>query len=152
MLVMWTLLLALGACAPPPYSPGTGDTGDVEDQEDTGISINITWPLPESPVTGCAMFVVEIQNLRLVDASVSPDPVDGQGHYHLLYDGKYTPCYTPYCLVALETEGLYTVEAKVTANDHSPLLDENGNEIITELPLQVTAGECDLGEPLAGYP
>lgn len=152
MTLMWTILLALGACAPPPYPATSGDSGEDEAEEDTGVSIEITWPLPETPVTGCAMFVVELKNLRLVDAGVSPDPVDGQGHYHLLYDGKYTPCYTPYCLVALETEGLYSVRAKVTGNDHQALLDEDGEEITAELPLQVTPGECDLGEPLAGYP
>ncbi len=148
---MWTLLLAFVACAPPPYTPPAEDTGDAEVPEDTGVSINITWPLPETPVTGCAMVVVEVQNLRLTDAAVNPDPVDGQGHYHLLYDDKYTPCYTPYCLIALETPGMYTVQALVTANDHTPLLDEEGEEIRANLPLNVTPGECDLGEPLDGY-
>lgn len=149
---MWTLLLALAACAPPPYTPPVSDTGDDEVVDDTGVSIEITWPLPETPVTGCAMFVVELKNLRLTDAAVNPDPVAGQGHYHLEYDDKYTPCYTPYCLVALQTEGLYTVQAKVTGNDHVPILDEDGEEIRASLPLNVTPGECDLGEPLAGYP
>ncbi|MSQ02881.1 MAG: hypothetical protein EXR71_13475 [Myxococcales bacterium] len=145
---MWTLLAALNACAPPPYTPPADDTGDAPD--DTGVSLSIDWPKPETPATGCAMFVVSTPNLRLTDPVLSPDTKPGEGHYHLIYDGMYTPCVTPYCLVTLQTQGLYEVQAVAVGNDHVELLDDN-EEIITDtLVLDVTPGECDLGIPLAG--
>ncbi len=150
---MRTLFVALGAsltaCAPPPYIAPIDDTGDAP--VDTGVSLSIDWPRPETAATGCAMFVVSTPNLRLTDHVLFPDPAPGQGHYHLVYDGLYTPCVTPYCLVALTTQGLYEVEAFAVGNDHEQLVDAEGEIIMDTLVLNVTPGECDLGIPLAGY-
>ena len=96
------------------------------------------------------MFVVSTPNLRLTDHVLFPDPKPGEGHYHLIYDGMYTPCVTPYCLVALTSAGLYEVEAVAVGNDHVELLDDEGGPITDTLVVNVTPGECDLGTPLAG--
>ena len=150
---MWTLALVLGACAPPPYTPPTVDTGEdtAANEEDTAPGIEITWPAPESQVTGCAMLVVNLLNVQLVDPAVRPDVVEGEGHYHLLYEGHYTPCYTPYCLIGLAEAGTDQVEAQLVYTDHTPYLDEDDKPISTTLLLNVLDGECTLGTPSASY-
>lgn len=150
---MWTLALALGACAPPPYTPPAVDTGEdtAVNEEDTAPGIEITWPAPESQVTGCAMLVVQLLNVKLVDPAVRPDVVDGEGHYHLLYEGHYTPCYTPYCLIGLADAGTDQVEAQLVHTDHTPYVDDENNPIESTLLLNVLDGECTLGTPSASY-
>lgn len=154
------VLVALSpGCAPPPYEPAEDETAapSAEDSaaepvEDTAAGIDIVWPAPEAPVTGCAMLVVELKNVLLTDPIVSLDPVEGQGHYHLLYEGgRYTPCSTPYCLITLDQAGYSYVEAHLVGNDHVPFLDEEGEPIVAGVPLNVTLGECTLGTPSEGY-
>lgn len=148
-----TALAPLAACAPPPYTAPAEDTGGGGSgaEEDTAVGLDIVWPVEEAPVTGCAMVVVDIRNVDLVDFMVNTEAVDGQGHYHLLYEDKYLPCSTPYCLIALESEGFQTVTAQLVNNDHSPMLDDEDQVIQDTRLLNVTAGECTLGTPSAGY-
>ncbi|GDX82456.1 hypothetical protein LBMAG42_42670 [Deltaproteobacteria bacterium] len=146
-------LAPLVACAPPPYTAPPEDTGEGDggNEEDTAAGLDIVWPVAEAPVTGCAMVVVDVRNVTLVDFMVNTEAVEGQGHYHLLFEDKYLPCATPYCLIGLESEGFQTVTAQLVNNDHSPMLDENEAVIEDTLLLDVTAGECTLGTPSAGY-
>ena len=153
-LTIATLALFAG-CAPPPYEPG--DTSPVEDTspvddtapaEDTAPSLKIVWPAPEAAVTGCAMLVVEVTNVELTDFMISLDPVEGQGHYHVLYEGgRYAPCSTPYCLIDMDVAGYSYVEVHLVGNDHTPLLNEDDKPIVEGLPLNVSIGECTLGTP-----
>lgn len=150
---MWTLAFVLAACAPPPYVPYGGDTGEDSgfNEEDTALGLHFEWPAPETAVVGCAMVVVALENVRLVDAVVRPEPVAGEGHYHLRYEGHYTPCYTPYCLIGFAESGTADVTAELVQNDHKPYVDDENEPITTNLLLNVTAGECTLGTPSAYY-
>ena len=155
--IMWTLLLALGACAPPPYSPPAVDTGDETDDtgsaDDTAMSISYVWPANEAPAVGCAMVVVDVKNLKLVDGTVFPDPVEGEGHYHLLYDNGFVACYTPYCLIGFGETGQFEITARLVQNNHDPYFsDPEGTQTIdASLLVNATAGECALGTPSAPY-
>ncbi len=148
------LLVFLGACAPPPYDPV--DTGT-----DLGTYIDITWPPNEYQATGCVTVVVDWGGITLTDPMVSPDSVDGQGHYHIAYENGYALCTKPYCLVGFSgpdgiagteddlSEGVKELRAELVDNEHAPLEDEDGDVISDTVQVVVTQGECTEGSPVA---
>lgn len=143
---MLLTLLTLFGCAPPPYEAPVVDTGEVED---TSPSIRITYPSPEQQVTGCAMIVADIQNLQLVDFMAEPEVREGAGHWHVIVDSDYITCTKPYCLFGFDPEvtGTVSLTARLTQNNHDPLLDENDDFIEAEILLNVIPGECTEGTP-----
>lgn len=147
------LLVFLGACAPPPYEPV--DTGS-----DLGTYVDITWPPNEYAATGCVTVVVDWGGIALTDPMVSPDPVDGEGHYHIAHAAGYALCTKPYCLVGFAgpdtlvgteddlAEGYQELRAELVDNAHAPIEDENG-PIVDSIQVLVTQGECTEGSPVA---
>jgi len=128
-------LALLGACAPPSLDP----------------SIEITWPGNESVLEQCALFVVEVDNLELRDPDANPEPVDGQGHYHILYAENYQVCWRPYCLLDLgvdlegktqENPANYEISVALMHNDHKPVVDGKGDDIEAKINLSLFAGQC----------
>lgn len=150
------LLVFLVACAPPPYDPPDTASGEA----DPGTYIDITWPPNEFQATGCVTVVVDWAGITLTDPMVSPDPVDGQGHYHIAHAAGYALCTRPYCLVGFAgTDGLVGTEddlgegfqelrAELVDNAHAPIEDENG-AIVDTVQVNVTQGECTEGSPVA---
>lgn len=95
------------------------------------------------------MVVAELHNFELVDATDTPPNEEGQGHFHVEYEGSYALCYKPYCLVDLSTvtSATPTLTAVLVGNDHQPVLDENGDRYQDTVPLNLSQGECKEGTP-----
>jgi hypothetical protein len=131
------LLLVLVACAPPPL-PAVDDTPSIE----------ITWPPPESDVTGCETVSVTVKNFDLVEFPSTDENADGEGHYHIIHPNGYSPCYKPFCLVDLTglestTEPYFT--ATLTYTDHTEVLID-GVRIEHQIPINfVPGGDCATG-------
>ncbi len=134
--MMFLPLAMVTACSPPPYTPP--DTGSDEP------SIVVTWPPPETTVTGCTVVTVEVENLTLTDFTTNPTDVPGQGHYHVTTPLGYTAVWTPYALIAFEEipETLDNLTVQLVSNTHEPLLDANGDVYEYNVPLHFMPGEC----------
>lgn len=135
------LLFVLLGCAPPPLP--AEDTAVV----DTTPSIAITWPLPESEVSGCQIVTVQVENFNLVEFP-GDEVITGEGHYHILHPAGYSACYAPYCEIDL-SEVTETTEPYLTAvlayTDHSDVLDEDGQRIEHQIPITFVPGTCATG-------
>lgn len=128
------------------------DTGGRDTSvDDSSPSIRIVSPAEGAAVTGCAMVIVELANIELVDFMTESQAVEGQGHYHLLWEDRYLPCTELYCLIGLEREGSNTVEAQLVQNDHNSYLNGAGETIADSVTLDVSAGDCAEGTPSQGY-
>lgn len=149
------LLVFLVACAPPPYDPPDSGSADL------GTYIDITWPPNEYAATGCVTFVVDWGGITLTDPMVSPEPVEGEGHYHIAHAAGYALCTRPYCLVGFSGadglpgteddlgEGFQELRAELVDNEHVPIEDDNGVAIVDTIQVNVTQGECTDGTPVA---
>ena len=149
---MFTLALTMLGCAPPPYTPpDAGADGDDSD----GIGIEITWPPTETQVTNCSFIVTEMRGIDYAPVAMpGNDPVEGQGHYHLLWGTGYTPCDRPYCVLSFKQSAAIQVTAQLVQNNHTPYQDENEALYEDTLLLNVTVdgtGTCDLGTPNVQY-
>ena len=149
------LPLVLLACAPPPYDPPDTGSGGGADTAPTGPQLDLVWPANETEVDSCVYVVVDWSGFTLTDPMVSPEPVDGQAHYHVLVDDVYrTLCNAPYCLVDFDettsTEsGWHRLTVQLNDNAHAPVVDDEGNEIRDEIQVNVTnLAECTQGAPV----
>ena len=101
------------------------------------------------------MVVVEIENYHLSTPSMSDGAgqnVEGEGHYHLDYEGHYTPCGpAPFCLIGFAEGGPLEIVASLRQHDHTEVLDADGDPVTARLLLNVTAGECVAGTPNGYY-
>ncbi len=149
---MSTFALFVLACAPPPYTAPTSDTGS-SDAEARGI--DITWPPVETEVTNCSFVVTEMKGVDYAPVAMpGNDPVEGQGHYHLLWGTGYTPCDRPYCLISFKQSAAIQITAQLVQNNHSPYQNEDGELYQDTLLLNVTVDgtdTCDLGTPNVVY-
>ena len=143
MLRWLTFLGLLAGCAPPPYTPP--DTA-----ASTPPSIEFTRPLPETTLTGCVVATVNIQNFELVDFNEHPDPVEGEGHWHILHPAgpnTYDVCLKPYCVAHFEALENGPVSdflvAALAGNDHQPIYDEANEPIQATIPATFVGGECE---------
>lgn len=131
------LLFVVVACAPPPLPVA-----------DRNPSIQITWPPPESDVTGCETVAVTVENFNLVEFPSTDENADDEGHYHIYSPRGYDPCYKPFCFVDLmgvesTTEPYFT--AVLTYTDHTEVLVD-GARIEHEIPINfIPGGECARG-------
>lgn len=136
------------ACAPPPL-PAV-DTGTSEP------SIRITWPPPETPIQGCEIVTVDVENYTLVEFP-GTEVREGEGHYHIYHPGGYSACHKPYCLVDFSdvpstTEPFLTAVLADTA--HNELVDADGDRVEHTIPFEFVPGDCALtggGDSGAGY-
>lgn len=166
------LFLLTTACAPPPYTPPaddtsgvdtsggeTGDSGESADTTppDTDPHIEFTWPPAASTLVGCVVATVNVTNFEIVDPNTKghEDPVDGEGHWHLLHPagpGTYSACYRPYCVGHFEELGEEPVQdflrARLVDNDHHDIFDDNGLSYETSLEMTFLGGAC--AEALGG--
>jgi hypothetical protein len=145
--LMLSSLLILSACAPPALPV-----------ESTEPSVAVLWPQDETLLESCAMVVVKIDHLTLVDPGTAPPVTEGQGHFHIEFPGNYNACYKPYCLVDLSsiapTDGSEitpTLTAVLTDNAHVPLTHADGSRIEDSVPIRLKAGDCTEGTPTGGY-
>lgn len=145
--LMVSSLLILSACAPPALPV-----------ESTEPSISVLWPQDEMLVESCAMVVVKIEHLTLVDVTTPLPVADGQGHFHVEFPGNYNVCYKPYCLVDLssiaptdDSEITATLTAVLTDNAHAPLTHADGSRIEDSVPIRLKGGDCKEGTPTGGY-
>lgn len=128
----------LVACSPPPY--------------DASPQVTILWPPPEAVVEQCVTVVAEITNFNLVDYGANPEPVAGEGHFHVEYPNSYALCLKPYCLVDLSDAVTDTPELTVAlvGNDHQPVNNAAGEPIRQSVIVNRTDAPCSEGTPL-GY-
>ncbi len=131
-------LAGLLGCEPPPLPEA--------DPASTAPSVRITWPPPESPVQGCEIVSIEVENFTLVEFP-SSEIVEGEGHYHVYHPGGYKSCYKPYCFVDFSevpdtTDPYFVVVLADTA--HNELFDENGDRVEHQIPFEFVPGACEI--------
>jgi hypothetical protein len=111
----WAPLLALAACAPPPLAEGGGP------------AIEILFPASDESVVYCPelIVVVSIDGYELDPDSVGADPVEGEGHWHLMDSNANLATVTDHWFV-IEGEqalsaGRHFFTAELVTNDHQSL-------------------------------
>lgn len=129
------LLLLSEACAPPPLPT-----------VDTTPSITITWPPAESEIQGCTTVAVDIENLILTDFTVNTENEEGHGHWHVFHPAGYAASWKPFQFVDFSsvtetTEPYLTVQ--LANNDHSDLLDAEGEPYTFSIPFTFVPGPCE---------
>ena len=137
-------LLLIAACEPPPeILPGDQVAGEPavrfafppqQNEEGTG-----PFEVARVSDTGDIDFtvVIDTDNFAMVDpyADENSEPVDGQGHWHVIFNGVETPIPgVPFADLHVDAgdvaDGqLVTITAALKQNDHSPALDSDGNEL-----------------------
>lgn len=137
------LFSVLVACAPPPYEPVAADDE---------VSVAITSPAPEEAAYGCVIVTVEVQNFRLVDYE-DPDhqePVEGEGHYHVLHAGGIARGVDPWVLVDFSADVTSTeageLKVVLVGNDHQGVLDDRGNPVESSILFTYEPGTCTFTE------
>lgn len=109
------LLALMGGCAAPPWS---GDSGAP------AAAIDLLFPVADEAVRYCSelIVVVDVQGIELTPEAVGGDPVDGQGHWHLLDNETYVVS-TAETWAAVQgelalTDGRHFFRAELVQNDH----------------------------------
>ena len=128
----------MAACEPPPYTP-------TETPVSSTPTIEILFPDPSvGPYCESFTVVVDIDNFTLNPGFYEEEllPVEGEGHWHLIYPlGNVDAIGTPYA-VASDTfdPGRYAFTAQLVENNHSPLLGAQVD--VVELEIDGTDPNC----------
>jgi len=90
------------------------------------IEVNPDLPLPvidmslaQTDTPGLFAISVEVTNFTIAPDKVDLDPVDGEGHMHLLIDGTKVERFTELEWEVQVPEGEHLVEVELSANNHS---------------------------------
>lgn len=114
-------LLGLAACEPPPY-----DASEADDTGSLSPSIRVLFPESSTSARYCATFMVavDVDNFVLSEEHYGGDPVEGEGHWHLL-DGNdvVQPTFEEYAFIPAEAplaDGDHVLKAQLVGNNHQP--------------------------------
>lgn len=134
------LLPLLVACGGAPK-----DTGPVDDGEPR---IFITAPDADADVIGCFDLGVEIWNFTLVSPVDENAPVEGHGHYHVVFEARYFDCELEACELSLAgfEAGEVPVTVRLVGNDHADVPDDAGAPIEDTRSVTFTGEACPLPE------
>lgn len=125
------------------------------------IDLNVT-----ADALGGQVLDVDLTNFEISVENASNEPIEGQGHLHLLIDGERTKrFYNEQLYVELE-DGEYTLEVEVSANNHAAytldgepiraavdvIVVNNGDKLVSESELDSTAtvGLSVVADPISG--
>lgn len=99
------------------------------------LSIDIT----EDPISGHNLFI-DITNFDFAPENVGGDAVDGEGHVHLMIDGKKAGrLYGPWTHLSLDP-GSHEITVEVSGNDHVAY-GNGGNPIMAMATIEVAEGD-----------
>lgn len=131
------MLLLLLACS----GKDDGDSAWVDDGQP---HVTIVRPAEGAAVGTCVAMEVEVRNWTVVSPLDHPDPVDGEGHWHLVFDARYFDCEALGCDVQLDgfADGPVTLTAQLVTNDHVPVTDDAGADVLDTAEVQLTADGC----------
>ncbi|MEM9650534.1 MAG: hypothetical protein AAGA65_00470 [Actinomycetota bacterium] len=121
---------------------GEGDhdhsDGDLfESANPPELSLTVT----EDPLSGHNLFV-EVTNFEFAPENVGGDAVDGEGHLHLLIDGKKAGrLYGPWTHLSLDP-GTHEIAVEVSGNDHVAY-GTGGSPIMAMTTIDVEAKDDD---------
>lgn len=105
-----------------------GDHGDDEHGHDHAsvIEVDASLPIPaveieltETDTAGLFDLVVSLENFTITPENVDGDPIDNEGHMHLLIDGVKVERFTDLERQVEVYEGEHLVEVEVNANNHA---------------------------------
>ncbi len=75
--------------------------------------------LTETATPGTFDLVVSLTNFTITPENVDGDPIDNEGHMHLLIDGEKIERFTDLELEVMVPEGDHLVEVELNANNHA---------------------------------
>jgi hypothetical protein len=112
--------------------------------------ITITAPADGSDVGTCFTLKVKVAHFTLVSPVDEPDPVVGDGHYHVEFGTRYFDCETDTCDIAITNvdPGEVAVAAVLVGNDHAEVLDSDGDPVRDDVTYAFA--EDDSGCPSPG--
>jgi len=105
-----------------------GDHDDMDDMDDHGATIDVD---PDLPIPEVAMILNETEspgvfdlkvilaNFTVTEENVDGDPIDNEGHMHLLIDGDKVERFYALERQITVPEGEHLVEIELNSNDHS---------------------------------
>lgn len=131
--VLAVVALAASACGSDTATTSTA-TDDPTDMSDMDMSDHATMlevdpnlPIPgveieltETKTPGLFDLEVSLTNFTVSEENLGSDPVDNEGHMHLLIDGVKIERFTELSSQAQVPEGEHLVEVELNANNHSP--------------------------------
>ena len=132
------LLLTL-ACA--------GKAGDSAPTDDGLPHIVIDSPHDGDTVGTCFTMEVEVRNFEIVAPQDHPDPVDGEGHWQIVFTDRSFFCESLACAVNLAglDDGATTLVAQLFGNDYVPLEDPEGGPVQDTVDVVVSGSTCGTG-------
>jgi hypothetical protein len=97
--------------------PSTAETLDVS--TDSPIPL-VEIELTETDVLGTFELVVSLTNFTIAPDKIDGEPVDNEGHMHLLIDGEKVERFTEVMRQVEVPDGEHLVEVELNANNHLP--------------------------------
>ena len=130
------------------------DDGDSEEShshdDKDGIEVDASLPIPaveveltETDIAGTFAVAVSLDNFTITEENLNGEPVDNEGHLHLLVDGEKVERFFSVDHQVVVPEGEHLVEVELSANDHNALLLD-GEPIRAGLTV-TGAGEAPAG-------
>lgn len=109
---------------------GDGDHGDEEEGHGHGhssvLEVNPELPIPaveievtETDVAGTFVVDVSLENFTITPENIDGDPIDNEGHMHLLIDDVKVERFTDLEHEFVVPEGEHLVEVELNANNHA---------------------------------
>lgn len=109
------------------------DDGDSEEShshdDKDGIEVDASLPIPaveveltETDIAGTFAVAVSLDNFTITEENLNGEPVDNEGHLHLLVDGEKVERFFSVDHQVVVPEGEHLVEVELSANDHNALL------------------------------
>lgn len=139
---------------PTATSTVSGDSMSDDDKHDdehgaSTIDVDTTKPIPEVAIIlnetdepGMFDLRVVLANFTITPENVDGDPVDNEGHMHLLIDGEKIDRFTDLERQIMVPEGEHLVEVELNANNHLPYAVD-GVPIRTGMTV-IGAGEASM--------
>ena len=106
-----------------------GHGAEHEGHGDHGSPLELTagTPVPEvaidvTPTDTPGMFTIDVTltNFTITPENIDGDPIDNEGHMHLLLDGEKVERFTELTHTVMVPEGEHLVEVELNANNHQP--------------------------------
>lgn len=122
------------------HSHGHSDVVDFEGDDAPTVEVTVT----KDPKSGWNVSAT-VENFTITPENASTDPVDGEGHLHLLIDGeKVTRLYGTDWHIASLDEGTHEIDIEVSHNNHAAYGD-SGEPIRGSATIEVSAEDAAGG-------
>ena len=125
-IMLFAITVACGSTTATAPDNGAADTEHAgTEYSEASLDVNADKPIPEvdisldeTDVPGVFELQVTLTNFTITPDAVDGDPVDNEGHMHLLIDGEKVERFTDLEREVHVPEGVHLVEVELNANNH----------------------------------